>query len=83
VGKGVSSEKVDIAPGDSRIQKLEFHLSNLKMIGKLQSLIESGRFHYRIESHFTTGFWWLPGSTITVNEEGELPGLGEGRSRLR
>ena len=71
LGRGTSDEMVTVPRLNSATQSVQVKLSNLSMIGKLQSLLESKGFDYSIESAFyvkgNLGRW-----KVTTKEAGEL-----------
>lgn len=50
LGSGTTSEYLDLPPFQSGTQTLTLHLSNIAMLSKIKSLVESKRFQYEIES---------------------------------
>ena len=50
LGTGTSQESLQLAPFASGVQHVTLHLSNLAMLSKIKTLVESQRFQYDIES---------------------------------
>ncbi len=50
LGSGTSAETLELAPYSSGTQRVKLHMSNLSILTKIKSLIESRIFEYDIES---------------------------------
>jgi len=72
VGKGVSDERIIIPRLGSALQRVTFRLDNMIFITKIQSLLESRNFSYRLEGRlFPVGGLGLV-RPIQVRREGRL-----------
>ena len=72
VGKGTSDQRLSVPRLSSAQQRVVFRLNNLSFITKIQSLVESRDFSYRID-----GKLYLPGGfglgrSISVRREGRF-----------
>ena len=71
IGTGMSDETIEVPRLGSATQRVTFRLSNFSMIRKIQSLVESQRFDYRIESNFYVKDFGIR-RTLEVTREGRF-----------
>ena len=50
VGKALVNQQLVVPPLSSKNQQITIPLNNLPLFGRIQSIVESGRFAYRIEA---------------------------------
>jgi LEA14-like dessication related protein len=51
VGKGMTSERLTVPRLGSANQEILFHLNHISLISRIQSLLESNQFSYKISGH--------------------------------
>ena len=71
IGKGTSNKILRLDANSSDVQEVEIHVSNLKVMSKIYSLIESKNFHYKLNSNLNLGGLFNLDS-VTVTEENDF-----------
>ncbi len=72
VGKAMTSEGVTVPRLGSANQEVLFRISNLSLITRIQSLMESDQFNYKISGHVYVGSGLGFGGRIPVEHTGRL-----------
>lgn len=72
VGKGMTSERLTVPRLGSANQEILFRLNNISLISRIQSLLESNQFSFKISGHvYVSGGFGL-GKAIPVEHTGGL-----------
>jgi LEA14-like dessication related protein len=72
VGRGMTSERINIPRLGSANQEVLFRLNNISLISRIQSLLESNQFSYKISGRVYTGGGFGLGKEIPVEHTGRL-----------
>ncbi len=68
-GKILSNQELELAPFSHAPQELEMHLSHLKVLTRLQSVVKAKQFEYRLQSRI---YLKEPRSRISITESETL-----------
>jgi LEA14-like dessication related protein len=76
LGKGYSQHVIKLKPFDSSVQDVNIRVSNIKLLSKIESLIESKNFSYKILSTFYPKSIFSKSITATSSGEFDYKQLG-------
>lgn len=72
VGRGSSGDRITIPRFGSAVQRAEFRLDNLYLLSRIQPLIESHDFSYRLEGELYLEGGWGFGRSIDFSRSGRF-----------
>ncbi len=72
VGRGMTSESVTVPRLGSASQEVLFRINNISLISRIQSLLESNQFSYKISGHVYVSEGFGPDRRVPVEHTGRL-----------